>query len=122
MGRGSREGSLKPADTLLPAGPIPVFKNILKDESCRIGDNITLSCQVQVPPWPKVITWYNKEGRVEPDEKYHLMEDGLGTYSIEVKGVEAMDEGEWKCVATSAENVIQFTTCFVAMSSEIILT
>ncbi|KAK0177708.1 hypothetical protein PV328_001733 [Microctonus aethiopoides] len=116
MGRGSREGSLKPADTLLPAGPIPVFKKILKDESCRIGDNITLSCQVQVPPWPKVITWYNKEGRVEPDEKYHLMEDGLGTYSIEVRGVEAMDEGEWKCVATSAENVIQFTTCFVAMS------
>ncbi|KAK0181087.1 hypothetical protein PV327_003402 [Microctonus hyperodae] len=116
MGRGSREGSLKPADTLLPAGPAPVFKKILKDESCRIGDSITLSCQVQVPPWPKIITWYNKEGRVEPDEKYHIVEDGLGTYSIEVRGVEAMDEGEWKCVATSAENVIQFTTCFVAMS------
>ncbi|XP_044588361.1 titin homolog isoform X4 [Cotesia glomerata] len=116
VGRGSREGSLRPADTLKPSGPLPVFKKILNDECCRIGDTITLTCQVQVPPWPKVITWYNKEGKVEPSEKYHEIEDGLGTYSIEIRGVEAMDEGEWKCVATSAENVMQFTTCYVAMS------
>ncbi|XP_057334928.1 titin-like isoform X2 [Microplitis mediator] len=116
VGRGSREGSLKPADTLTPSGPLPVFKKILSDECCRIGDTITLSCQVQVPPWPKVITWYNKAGKVEPTDKYHEMEDGLGTYSIEIRGVEAMDEGEWKCVATSSENVMQFTTCYVAMS------
>lgn len=118
VGRGSREGSLKPADTLKPSGPLPVFRKILNDECCRIGDTITLTCQVQVPPWPKVITWYNKEGKVEPSEKYHEIEDGLGTYSIEIRGVEAMDEGEWKCVATSAENVMQFTTCYVAMSGE----
>lgn len=71
----------------------------------------------QVPPWPKAIVWYNKGGRVEPDERYHIMEDGIGGYSIEVKQVEAMDEGEWKCVATSEENMKQFTSCYVAMSS-----
>lgn len=73
---------------------------------------------VQVPPWPKAITWYNKEGRIEASEKYHVMEDGLGGYFIEVNPVEAMDEGEWKCVATSAEDMKQFTTCHVAMSSK----
>lgn len=29
-----------------------------------------------------------------------------------------MDEGEWKCVATSPENMKQFSTCYVAMSSK----
>ncbi|XP_076759010.1 myosin light chain kinase, smooth muscle-like [Xylocopa sonorina] len=116
VGKGSREGSLKPADSLTPSGPLPVFMKILQDEYCRIGDTLRLSCQVQVPPWPKMITWYNKEGRIEPSEKYHVMEDGLGGYSIEVNPVEAMDEGEWKCVATSAEDMKQFTTCHVAMS------
>lgn len=72
---------------------------------------------VQVPPWPKAIAWYNKGGRVEPSEKYHVIEDGIGGYSIEVKQVEAVDEGEWKCVATSEENMKQFTSCYVAMSS-----
>lgn len=73
---------------------------------------------VQVPPWPKAIVWYNKGGRVEPSEKYHIMEDGIGGYSIEVKQVEAVDEGEWKCVATSEENMKQFSSCYVAMSSK----
>ncbi|XP_025602051.2 titin homolog isoform X2 [Athalia rosae] len=116
VGKGSREGSLRPADNLTPSGPLPVFKKILRDESSKIGDSLTLSCQVQVPPWPKSIVWYNKEGRVEGSEKYHIMEDGLGGYSIEIKPLEAMDEGEWKCVATSNENVKQFTTCHVMMS------
>ncbi|XP_071646927.1 uncharacterized protein [Temnothorax longispinosus] len=116
VGRGSREGSLKPADALAPSGPLPIFKQILQDKCCRIGDTIVLSCRVQVPPWPKAIAWYNKEGRVEPNEKYHVMEDGIGGYSIEVKQVEAMDEGEWKCVATSEDNMKQFTSCYVAMS------
>ncbi|XP_072764137.1 uncharacterized protein [Anoplolepis gracilipes] len=116
VGRGSREGSLKPADALSPSGPLPVFKQMLQDECCRIGDTLVLSCRVQVPPWPKAIAWYNKGGRVEPDERYHIMEDGIGGYSIEVKQVEAMDEGEWKCVATSEENMKQFSSCYVAMS------
>lgn len=71
-----------------------------------------------MPPWPKEITWYNKEGRVEDGERYKIKEDGLGGFSIDVHPVEAVDEGEWKCVATSAENVKQFTTCYVAMSSK----
>ncbi|XP_011632760.1 titin-like [Pogonomyrmex barbatus] len=116
VGRGSREGSLKPADALTPSGPLPIFKQILQDECCRIGDTILLSCRVQVPPWPKAIAWYNKEGRIEPNEKYHVIEDGIGGYSIEIKQVEAMDEGEWKCVATSEDNMKQFTSCYVAMS------
>ncbi|KMR05376.1 myosin light chain smooth muscle [Lasius niger] len=116
VGRGSREGSLKPADALAPSGPLPVFKKMLQDECCRIGDTLMLSCRVQVPPWPKAIAWYNKGGRVEPDERYHIMEDGIGGYSIEMKQVEAVDEGEWKCVATSEENMKQFTSCYVAMS------
>ncbi|XP_025160955.1 titin homolog isoform X2 [Harpegnathos saltator] len=116
VGRGSREGSLKPADALTPSGPLPVFKQILQDECCRIGDTLVLSCRVQVPPWPRAISWYNKGGRVESSEKYHVMEDGIGGYSIEVKQVEAVDEGEWKCVATSEENMKQITSCYVAMS------
>ncbi|XP_039306923.1 titin isoform X3 [Solenopsis invicta] len=116
VGRGSREGSLKPADALAPSGLLPIFKQMLQDECCRIGDSIVLSCRVQVPPWPKAITWYNKEGRVEPSEKYHVIEDGIGGYSIEIKQVEAMDEGEWKCVASSEDNMKQFTSCYVAMS------
>ena len=44
VGRGSREGSLKPADALAPSGLLPIFKQILQDECCRIGDTIVLSC------------------------------------------------------------------------------
>ncbi|KAJ8687543.1 hypothetical protein QAD02_023337, partial [Eretmocerus hayati] len=114
-GRGSREGSLKPADKLITGDP-PIFNKILRDESCKIGESLLLKCQVQVPPWPKDITWYNKEGRIENSDRYKTAEDGSGGYSIYVKPVEAVDEGEWKCVATSYENVKQFTTCYVAMS------
>lgn len=45
VGRGSREGSLKPADALATSGPLPIFKQILQDECCRIGDTIVLSCR-----------------------------------------------------------------------------
>lgn len=94
-------------------------KNLQFDNSFAVINLIVrFVATVQVPPWPKTITWYNKEGRIEPSEKYHVMEDGLGGYFIEVYPVEAMDEGEWKCVATSAEDMKQFTTCYVAMSSK----
>lgn len=75
---------------------------------------------VQVPPWPKEVTWYNKEGMVKDDERYKLMSDGIGTYSIRIDPVEAMDEGEWKCVVMSDNGVKQFTTCYIAMSSKIL--
>ena len=74
---------------------------------------------MKVPPWPKEIKWYNKEGIVDDGDRYKYMADGLGGYSIKTDPVEADDEGEWKCVATSTENVKQFTTCYVAMSSKI---
>lgn len=45
VGKGSREGSLKPADSLTPSGPLPTFTKILQDECCRIGDTLRLSCQ-----------------------------------------------------------------------------
>lgn len=47
------------------------------------------------------------------------MEDGLGGYFVEVKAVEADDEGEWKCVATSLDNTKQFTMCDITVASEL---
>lgn len=116
VGKGSREGSLRPADHPAPTGPPPHFAQELKNEKVKIGSALTLTCQVTVPPWPRSITWYNKEGKVEPSEKFHIMEDGLGGYSIEVFPLEATDEGEWKCVAASETGVIGITQCLVSMS------
>ncbi|XP_069686561.1 titin homolog isoform X2 [Periplaneta americana] len=116
VGKGSREGSLKPADSMKPVGPPPVFKQDLRNEKIKIGDTITLACQVSVPPWPQSITWYNKEGRVDESDKYHIMADGLGGYMIEINQAEAVDEGEWKCVATSNEGARGIATCRVSMT------
>ncbi|KAL0279933.1 UNVERIFIED_CONTAM: hypothetical protein PYX00_001383 [Menopon gallinae] len=44
------------------------------------------------------------------------MEDGLGGYSIEIYPLEACDEGEWKCVATSDSGVISITKCMISMT------
>lgn len=68
-----------------------------------------------VPPWPKSVVWYNKEGRIDRNDKYRLIEDGLGAYMLEVKPSEFCDEGEWKCVVTSTEGSVGISTCFVAM-------
>ncbi|XP_034255050.1 titin homolog isoform X2 [Thrips palmi] len=116
VGRGSREGSLKPADCLLPTGPPPTFDEEISHEKARIGDSLTLSCHVQVPPWPKSIQWYNSEGRVETGERYRILEDGLGGYSVEISALEACDDGEWKCVATSFEGVRGISTAVVTMT------
>lgn len=70
---------------------------------------------VVVPPWPKTVTWYNKEGRIDPNDKYHIIEDGLGLYMIEIKSSESCDEGEWKCVVTSNEGSVGISTCNVEM-------
>lgn len=43
-----------------------------------------LHVTVNVPPWPKTITWFNKAGTVEGGGRYHIIEDGLGAYSVEV--------------------------------------
>jgi Immunoglobulin I-set domain len=72
---------------------------------------------VVTPPWPKSVTWYNKEGKIETSEKYRLIEDGLGSYMIEIKPSESCDEGEWKCVVTSIEGCVGISTCHVGMES-----
>lgn len=71
-----------------------------------------------VPPWPKTVVWYNKNGRIESGERYKLIEDGLGVYMIEIKPCESCDEGEWKCVVTSYEGCGGISTCNVTMDSE----
>lgn len=70
---------------------------------------------VVVPPWPKTIDWYNKSGRVLENEKYKMIADGLGMYALEIKKVEMMDDGEWKCVATSFFGIKAFTSCYVTV-------
>lgn len=71
---------------------------------------------VQVPPWPKSIQWYNSEGRVETGDRYRILEDGLGGYSVEISALEASDDGEWKCVATSFEGVRGISTAVVTLT------
>ncbi|XP_033149110.1 muscle M-line assembly protein unc-89-like, partial [Drosophila busckii] len=115
VGRGSREGSLKPADSFSNNAPPPIFTNELRDMSVRIGDPIILGCQVVVPPWPKNVTWYNKDGRVETAERYKLIEDGLGVYMLEIKPSESCDAGDWKCVVSSFEGCVGISNCVVNM-------
>lgn len=55
---------------------------------------------------------------METGSRYKVIEDGLGTYMLEVRPSECCDEGDWKCVVTSNDGVIGITTCHVAMDSE----
>uniref|UniRef100_A0A8D8R2W7 Muscle M-line assembly protein unc-89 n=1 Tax=Cacopsylla melanoneura TaxID=428564 RepID=A0A8D8R2W7_9HEMI len=102
-----------PYNSLLPPGPPPTFIKEMENAKAKIGASALLECQVLVPPWPRSIYWYNKEGVVEASDKYHIMADGLGGYSIEINYLEAVDDGEWKCVATSATGVKQFSAAYV---------
>lgn len=70
---------------------------------------------VVVPPWPKTVAWYNKEGRIEVNDKYRLIEDGLGVYMIEMKPSECCDEGDWKCVVTSNDGSVGISSCNITM-------
>jgi hypothetical protein len=47
------------------------------------------------------------------------MADGLGGYMIEINHAEVVDEGEWKCVATSNEGVKGISTCCISMTCKI---
>lgn len=47
--------------------------------------------------------------------RYHVLEDGVGGYLLEILSAEWADEGEWKCVATSAGGRVGISTCYVAM-------
>ncbi|CAG9558595.1 unnamed protein product [Danaus chrysippus] len=114
VGRASREGSARPATGGIIEPP-PIFTKELEDQFVRICEPLTLSCQIVVPPWPRSVVWYNKEGKVEASDKYHILEDGVGGYFIEIQTSEFADEGEWKCVATSAGGRVGISTCYVSM-------
>lgn len=45
VGKGSREGSLKPADSMNHYGTPPIFTDELKNLKIKLGDAITLGCQ-----------------------------------------------------------------------------
>lgn len=45
VGKGSREGSLKPADSINHYGTPPIFTDELKNLKIKLGDAITLGCQ-----------------------------------------------------------------------------
>lgn len=49
------------------------------------------------------------------DDKYRIIEDGLGVYMIEIKPSECCDEGEWKCVVTSLDGSVGISTATVDM-------
>lgn len=70
---------------------------------------------VVVPPWPKSVVWYNKNGRVDASENVRLVEDGLGMHMIEVKQSSSGDNGEWKCVVTSLEGSVGISTSTIDM-------
>lgn len=70
---------------------------------------------VVVPPWPKSVVWYNKEGRVEASENVRIVEDGLGMYMIEIKESTGGDAGEWKCVVTSTDGSVGISTSTIEM-------
>ncbi|KPJ09076.1 Muscle M-line assembly protein unc-89 [Papilio machaon] len=116
IGRGSRDGSLRPGQSGgVSPEPSLIFTKELEAQSVKICDPLTLSCHIVVPPWPRSVVWYNKEGKIEPNERYHVTEDGVGGYLVEVTSSEWRDEGEWKCVATSAGGRLGITTCYVTM-------
>lgn len=45
VGKGSREGSLKPADNMHRYGTPPIFTDELKNVKIKLGDTLTLGCQ-----------------------------------------------------------------------------
>lgn len=45
VGKGSREGSLKPADNIHHYGTPPIFTDELKNVKIKLGDTLTLGCQ-----------------------------------------------------------------------------
>ncbi|CAF4744171.1 unnamed protein product [Pieris macdunnoughi] len=111
----AKEGSDKSSFGGLTPDPPPIFTKELEDQFVRICDHLSLGCQIVVPPWPRSVVWYNKEGKIDSSTKYHIIEDGVGGYMIEVSASEWADEGEWKCVATSAGGRVGISTCSVTM-------
>ncbi|KAF5279088.1 hypothetical protein FQA39_LY05766 [Lamprigera yunnana] len=113
------DGSVVPNESTLLIGTPPVFTEELKCCSIKIGDALNLSCQVLVPPWPKSVQWYNSGGRIDDEDsqcRYKKASDGLGRYMIEVKPSEAVDQGEWKFVASTNDGGTAISKCDVTMT------
>ncbi|XP_008180551.1 titin isoform X2 [Acyrthosiphon pisum] len=104
------------ADSLIPYGPPPKFVKFLKNASGKVGSVLFLECQVEVPPWPRSIGWYNDNGIVNEGPLYHLLADGLGMYGVEIKSLRADHSTTWKCVATSSTGAKAVTSCVVSVS------
>ncbi|CAI6343292.1 unnamed protein product [Macrosiphum euphorbiae] len=104
------------ADSLIPYGPPPKFVKFLKNASGKVGRVLFLECQVEVPPWPRSIGWYNDNGIVNEGPLYHLLADGLGMYGVEIKSLRADHSTTWKCVATSSTGAKAVTSCVVSVS------
>lgn len=68
-----------------------------------------------VPPWPKTVTWCNKNGAITADDNYRIIEDGHGVYIIEVKQSQDCDNGEWRCEVCSEQACIGISKCIVQM-------
>ncbi|XP_065350379.1 titin homolog isoform X14 [Cloeon dipterum] len=104
---GASKSSSASTESIYLGGTPPVFTEELRTEKTKLGDPVTLSCRVRVPPWPKEVVWYNSYGRVASsqvsNEKYRALEDGLGRFSLQVAASELADQGEWKCVVTSPD-------------------
>ncbi|XP_064076451.1 muscle M-line assembly protein unc-89-like isoform X2 [Vanessa tameamea] len=115
VGRASREGSSRPSSGGITPEPPPIFTKELEDHFIRICEPLTLSCNIVVPPWPRNVVWYNKEGKIDPSERYRVLEDGVGGYLLEVPIAEWPDEGEWKCVVTSTGGRVGISTCYISM-------
>ncbi|XP_047544107.1 muscle M-line assembly protein unc-89-like isoform X2 [Vanessa atalanta] len=115
VGRASREGSSRPSSGGITPEPPPIFTKELEDHFIRICEPLTLSCNIVVPPWPRNVVWYNKEGKIDPSERYRVLEDGVGGYLLEIPIAEWPDEGEWKCVVTSTGGRVGISTCYVSM-------
>ncbi|XP_050683338.1 uncharacterized protein LOC126978524 isoform X2 [Leptidea sinapis] len=115
IGRASREGSANPTSGGITPDPPPIFTKELEDQFVKICESLAFSCHIVVPPWPRSIVWYNKEGKIKPSDKYRVVEDGVGGYMLEVSPAEWCDEGEWKCVATSSGGRVGMSSCYVTM-------
>lgn len=59
VGKGSREGSLKPADSMHHNGPPPIFTDELKNLKIKLGDAFTLGCQGNFNDFDVVFLFFN---------------------------------------------------------------
>ncbi|XP_046388866.1 titin homolog [Ischnura elegans] len=116
-------GGATQVQKLQTSGPPPVFEEGLRNEMVKIGEAVTLSCKVRVPPWPRSVEWYSGSRRVDPEaivegmeQRYRAIEDGMGKYMLEIKPLEACDDGEWKVVVMAENGATAASKAHICMS------